>query len=90
MVTKRGPYTSTRQQNRWHRVLRATAKPLEFHCKFALTMQVVATISDVSIYTLYNLFGHSFGQLRGSRDQLLFEVAFAHPRGRLIERNYSK
>lgn len=67
MTTKRGPYSSERQQQRRRRILKSAGIQLQKHGLDALTMQSIAEVSEVSTKTLYNLFG--------SRDLLLLEAA---------------
>jgi AcrR family transcriptional regulator len=55
---KRGPYSSPLQQERRQRILRAARSELEKHGVAALTMKGIAEASDVSLKTLYNLFGN--------------------------------
>ena len=64
---KRGAYASPRQVSRRQRILRAAGKHLETHGLDALSMASIAAVSEVSVKTLYNLFG--------SRDLLLLEAA---------------
>ena len=64
---KRGSYASPRQISRRQRILRAAGQHLETHGLEALSMASIAAVSEVSVKTLYNLFG--------SRDLLLLEAA---------------
>ncbi len=67
MQAKRGPYQSDRQRQRRQRILRAASLELQHHGLSQLTMRSVAEASDVSLKTLYNIFGN--------RDLLLLRVA---------------
>lgn len=67
MSKKRGPYSSPLQQKRRKRILREARLLLERHGLAALTMQSIAATSEVSLKTIYNLFG--------TRDLLLLEAA---------------
>ena len=66
-TNKRGAYSSQRQAARRSRILRAAGQHLERHGLEALSMASIAAVSEVSVKTLYNLFG--------SRDLLLLEAA---------------
>jgi AcrR family transcriptional regulator len=64
----RGRYSSPIQQERRRRILGAARMQLDSLGIAALTMQNIADASDVSLKTLYNLFG--------SRELLLLEAAW--------------
>ena len=66
MSKQRGSYSSPLQQKRRQRILREARLQLETHDFSALTMQNIAESSEVSLKTLYNLFG--------SRESLLLEA----------------
>lgn len=68
MSKERGSYSSPVQQERRQRILRAARMQLERCGLAALTMQSIAQASDVSLKTLYNLFG--------TRELLLLEAAW--------------
>ena len=68
MSTERGRYSSPNQQERRLRILGAARTQLDSRGLTALTMQNIADTSDVSLKTLYNLFG--------SRELLLLEAAW--------------
>ena len=57
MSTERGRYSSPNQQERRRRILGAARTQLDSRGLTALTMQSIADTSDVSLKTLYNLFG---------------------------------
>lgn len=63
MANKRGPYSSPRQQKRQQRILDCARQAISDVGYEALTMKDLAEASQVSIKTLYNLFG--------SKDELL-------------------
>jgi AcrR family transcriptional regulator len=67
VAKKRGPYSSPLQRERQQRILRAARHELEKNGVSSLTMKGIAQASDVSLKTLYNLFGN--------RDLLLLTVA---------------
>ena len=67
VAKKRGPYSSPLQQERKQRILQAVRCELEKRGVAALTMKGIAQASDVSLKTLYNIFGN--------RELLLLEAA---------------
>jgi len=61
--SKRGPYSSPRQQERQRRILETARREITLAGYDSLTMQQLASASGVSTKTLYNLYG--------SKDELL-------------------
>lgn len=67
MNNKRGPYSSPLQKERQKRILDAARAELKDKGVSNLTMRGVADVADVSLKTVYNLFGN--------RDMLLLRVS---------------
>ncbi len=75
MPTKRGPYSSPRQQQRQQRILQCARQAINKVGYSALTMKDIALASDVSIKTLYNLYSSKDELLLAAVADLLTDLA---------------
>ena len=76
--SKRGPYSSPRQEERQRRILEATRREIAALGYDAITMQGLAAASEVSTKTLYNLYGSKDELLLTAVEDLLQQIQ-QHP-----------
>lgn len=79
MTGKRGPYSSPRQRERRLRILRNAGIQVEAYGYSGLSMQSIADASEVSVRTLYNVFGSLDALLLDAADQLLDDLRDSVP-----------
>jgi AcrR family transcriptional regulator len=75
---KRGPYSSPRQEQRQRRILDVARREIAALGYDAITMQGLANASEVSVKTLYNLYGSKDELLLAAVENLLEQLR-QHP-----------